>query len=417
MNVLVLSDNPLNKSLGDGLRAFGLLAPLAHRHRFDLLCFVRPGESPDADASTVFRSVTTMPFPRARARPLGRRLSECLSIADFRAQSAPMKDEVRRRLSSGNVDLVLDVACNMLLNLPDGALPVPLVVDSIDEALLRDLRDLRAAPWKDKARLARQTFMFWRYERIGLARAHDNVYVSDVDAETYRRFFPGRPATVVPNGVDTAYFHPRDDVPEPATLVFEGNMMFGPNVDAARRLATEILPLVRMAIPSARAVLVGRNPSPEVRKLASPYVTVTGTVDDVRPFLARGTVFACPMRLGSGIKNKILQAWAMARPVVATPASLGGLAARDEMNLLVREDNRGFSEAVIELLGQPDRAAGLAARGRETVEREYAWTQRAAQFEAVLDGAMARWRDERSSYGAGHGRVAVATGKPQVPRP
>ena len=144
-------------------------------------------------------------------------------------------------------------------------------------------------------------------------------------------------------------------MPEPATLVFEGNMMFGPNVDAARRLALEILPIVRAAIPAARLVLVGRDPAPEVRALAGESVEVTGTVDDVRPFLARGTVFACPMRLGSGIKNKILQAWAMARPVVATPASLGGLAAHDEDNLLVREDNLGFSEAVIELIRDPAR--------------------------------------------------------------
>ena len=406
MNVLVLSDNPLNKRLGDGLRAFGLFAPLAGRHRFDLLCFGRPGEAPDTDAASVFRSVTVLPFPRSPVRPWHRRLAESFSIRDARAQSDAMRKEVAQRLSSGSVDLVLDVACNMLLNLPDGPLPVPLVIDSIDEALLRDLRELRRAPWRDKPRIARQTLMFWRYEQRTMGRAQANVYVSEVDAATYRRFFPGRTATVVPNGVDTGYFAPSSEPVDPATLVFEGNMMFGPNVEAARRLDLEILPIVREAIPAARVVLVGRSPAAEVRALASEHVTVTGTVDDVRPHLARGTVFACPMRLGSGIKNKILQAWAMARPVVATPASLGGLAAQDGMNLIVCEDNRRFGEAVIELIRQPERAARLAAGGRATVEREYTWSHRAAQFETVLDEAVERWRAEPMSNPSPRVRMA-----------
>lgn len=391
MKILVLSDNPLSSALGDGLRALGLLGPLARRHRFDLLCFARPGEAPDPRAPEVFRSVTVLPFPVPPARPWHRRVADAVSVAHFRATTPRMRQEIARRIDAGEVDLVLDIACNMLLNLP-ARMSVPLVVDSIDEALLRDLRDLRTLPWRAKPRMAYQTWMFWRYERRALARAQANVYVSEVDAATYRRFFPGRPATVVPNGVDTALFAPGADAPDPATLVFEGNMMFGPNVDAARRLALEILPLVAREVPEARVTLVGRNPAPEVAALASERVTVTGSVPDVRPYLARGTVFACPMRLGSGIKNKILQAWAMARPVVATPASLGGLAARDGANVLVRDDNKEFADAVIGLIRDPARAAHLGRGGRQTVEREYAWAQRAAQFEAVLTRAADAWR-------------------------
>ena len=317
MKILVLSDNPLRRAFGDGLRAFGLLTPLSKRHRFDLLCFARPGEAPDPGAGDLFRSVTVMPFPSPPVRPWHRRLVDAVSVGHFRAASGPMRAEVARRIDSGDVDLVLDIACNMLLNVPE-RLAVPLVVDSIDEALLRELRDLKSSVWRAKPHFAYQIWMFWRYERRTMQRAQANVYVSPVDAATYLRFFPGRTATVVPNGVDTAYFAPIDVRPDPATIVFEGNMMFGPNVDTARRLATRILPRVTASVPQARLVLVGRDPSPEVARLASAQVTVTGTVDDVRPYLARGTVFACPMRLGSGIKNKVLQAWAMGRPVVAT---------------------------------------------------------------------------------------------------
>jgi glycosyltransferase involved in cell wall biosynthesis len=228
-----------------------------------------------------------------------------------------------------------------------------------------------------------------------MARAQANVYASEVDAEAYRRFFPGRTATVVPNGVDTTFYSPIDVEHEPATLVFEGNLMFGPNVDTARRLALDILPRVAAEIPAARLVLVGRDPAPEVRTLGSERVEVTGTVADVRPYLARGTVFACPMRRGSGIKNKILQAWAMARPVVASTASLGGLAAKDGDNALVRDDDRAFAAAVVELMRDGQRAARLGRSGRETVEREYAWVRRAGQFEDVLAAALASQRASR----------------------
>jgi glycosyltransferase involved in cell wall biosynthesis len=387
MRILVIADNPLTVALGDGLRVFGLLTPLARRHRFDLLAFARPGEKQDPRASQVFRSVTLLPFPQQRASNW-RRLLRGFSVHAFRAESAEMKAEIARRLAAGDADLVLDVAANMLLNLPPGPLPVPVVVDSIDEALLRDLRDIAAAPWRNKPRLARQAWMFWRYERLTLARAAANIYVAEPDAATYRRFFPGRPACVVPNGVDTDYFAPRAQPVDPATLVFEGNMMFGPNVDAACRLARDVLPRVQRAIPAARVVLVGRNPSREVRALASDRVSVTGTVDDVRDYLARATVFACPMWSGSGIKNKILQAWAMARPVVATPASVGGLAAHDNVNALIRDDTKSFADAVVQVIRDRDLALRLGAAGRRTVEAEYAWEQRALQFEAVLHAAL-----------------------------
>jgi glycosyltransferase involved in cell wall biosynthesis len=388
MRVLVLSDNPLRTALGDGLRAFGLLRPLVDRHRFDLLCFARPDEAPDPLAADVFSSVTMLPFPSTAHRHWLRKAAAVFSLRDFRPQSDEMKAELARRIARDDVDLVLEINANMLLNLPTGELGVPLVVDSIDEALLRDLRDLRAAPWRSKPRLAYRTWMFWRYERATMGRATANVYVAEDDARMYRRFFPGRPASVVPNGVDTRHYAPLDLLAEPATLVFEGNMMFGPNVNTARRLALEILPLVRQAIPHARVVLVGRQPTAEVRALAADAVEVTGTVADVRPYLARGTVFACPMRLGSGIKNKILQAWAMGRPVVASRASLGGLTAEDDVNVVVRDDNKGFAEAVIDIIRNTERAAELGAAGRRTVELHYAWSQRARQFEAILDDAV-----------------------------
>jgi glycosyltransferase involved in cell wall biosynthesis len=299
-----------------------------------------------------------------------------------------MTAEIARRIASRDYDVVLDVSANMLLNVPDCPLPVPLVVDSIDEPLLRDLRALRTVAWRDRAWLAYRAWMFWCYERALLGAATQNIYASELDAATYRRFFPNRPAAVVPNGVDIRYFSPADDRTDPSTIIFEGNMMFGANVDAARHLVHNVLPRLLRRVPDARIVLVGRDPAPQVQALASDRVAVTGTVADIRPYLARATVFACPMRLGSGIKNKILQAWAMARPVVTSTAGLGGLAARDGDNVLVRDAPDDFAAALACVIEDGDLAARLGKAGRNTVEREYSWEYRAAQFERLLQDAV-----------------------------
>jgi len=259
-----------------------------------------------------------------------------------------------------------------------------LVVDAIDEPVLREIRAIRSGTFRNRIHHAVRAWRFWAHERAYLGGAASTVFAAEEDALTYRRFFPDRQVDVVPNGVDTDFFRPQDAVVEPDSIVFEGNMNFAPNVDAARRLVQDILPLLSAMGTRARVTLVGRDPSTEVRALAGDSVEVTGTVADIRPYLARGSVFACPMRLGSGIKNKILQAWAMGRPVVATSQSLGGLRAEDGVNLLVRDDPQAFAQAIARLLKDPAFAATIGASGRATVEREYSWEFRAVGFERVL---------------------------------
>jgi polysaccharide biosynthesis protein PslH len=381
MRILVLSDKVLSRKLGDGLRVHGLLEPLADRHHFDLICFARPGEDLEPELRRVFRSVTLVPAPTTQRASLVRRAFKSISAEDFKLTSAAMQSAVAEALGSEAYDLILEEAANTIPNLPEGPLSVPLVVDSIDEPILREMRALRHAAWSAKPEHFYRAWRFWRYERALLGRAALNIYVSEVDAQVYMRLFPQRRTAVVPNGVDTTYFAPMPLSPEPACIVFEGNMNFEPNIDTAEVLVRDVLPRVVKRIPDARVVLVGRNPGDGVRALASERVEVTGTVEDVRPYLARATVFACPMRLGSGIKNKILQAWSMGRPVVAAPESLGGLNAKDEFNILVRESPAAFADAVVELILDQHRAMQLGERGRATAEREYSWQIRARQLE------------------------------------
>ncbi len=214
---------------------------------------------------------------------------------------------------------------------------------------------------------------------------------------------------VVPNGVDVDYFAPMEIGADKDYVVFEGNMDFAPNIDTARRLALEILPLLSKHAPNVRIGLVGRDPAPEVRQLASSRVEVTGTVDDVRPYLAKASVFACPMKLGSGIKNKILQAWAMGRPVVATSTSLGGLSALDGVNILVRDTPKAFAAAVANVISDPELAKSIGAAGRATAVREYSWQQRAKQLDSLLKAVVSRTEEFR---GTGQAPIVATMARP-----
>lgn len=397
MRILVLSDKTLSRRLGDGLRVYGLFQHLTDAHQFDLVSFCRDEDEGDPEVARLFASATMVAAPAPKRSSWLRRIYKAMSGADFKHTSAPMQAAIAKVIAETRPDLLLDVGASAIPNLPSGPLPVPLVVDSIDEPLLREMRALRQGSLAECATHLYQSWRFWNYEREALGRAALNIYVSDVDAEVYRRFFPDRAVAVVPNGVDIEYFSPLPQPADPRYVVFEGNMHFGPNIDAAQRLVRNILPLMQERMPDVRVGLVGRDPVEEVQALASPCVDVTGTVDDVRPYLARAAVFACPLQLGSGIKNKILQAWAMGRAVVATPQCLGGLSAEDGRNILVRSESRGFADAVCELLADPERAAALGAAGRETVVREYSWQKQATRFEALLKSTV----DDRSRSNQG----------------
>jgi glycosyltransferase involved in cell wall biosynthesis len=161
-------------------------------------------------------------------------------------------------------------------------------------------------------------------------------------------------------------------------------MSFGPNIAAARWFATDVLPRLRSRCPDAHFTIVGRDPDPSVLALASaPGVTVTGRVDDVRPYLARAAVVVAPLVSGSGIKNKVLEALAMGRPVVATPLAVEGLVATAGEDLVVASGADGVADAVADLLADEPRADAIAAAGRRLVERRYSWRAAADRYAAL----------------------------------
>ncbi len=215
--------------------------------------------------------------------------------------------------------------------------------------------------------------------------------VAEADAAAIRALAPGVRVEVVPNGVDSSRFDPdalRGEMSGSATgerdralVAFVGAMSFPPNIAAATWFATEVLPRLRALRPQIRFAIVGRDPAPAIVALAAdPAIEVTGTVDDVRPWLARASVVVVPMVSGSGIKNKLLEALAMARPVVATPLACDGLTLVAGRDLLVAGDPQAFGASVVELLDDPARSDAIGRAGRAAIEAGYTWPAAAARY-------------------------------------
>ncbi len=251
--------------------------------------------------------------------------------------------------------------------------------------LTRTTARLELGPTQRLERLALR-----RFERVLVSSESDRRALLGLDG---RRDDDDRGDRVrtLPNGVDLGYFSPRDEPREPATLVFVGRLAYHANLAGALALVEEIMPRVWARRPGARLVIVGADPPSALRRAAAragERVTVTGLVADVRPFLARATVAVSPLPYAVGIQNKVLEAMAMATPVVASPAARAALAAVHGSDLLVAAAPEQFSAAVLSLLDDPAAAARVGAAGRRYVSAHHEWARMTERLERLYGEAI-----------------------------
>jgi sugar transferase (PEP-CTERM/EpsH1 system associated) len=208
--------------------------------------------------------------------------------------------------------------------------------------------------------------------------------VSKPEAVVYRRYCVPGNIEVVFNGVDLDYFRPVDQRTLPA-CVFVGALDYRPNVDGACWFCKEVWPRVRSRSPHAELWLVGRRPVAAVRRLARvPGVHLVGQVPDVRPYLARASVAVAPLRLARGVQNKVLEALAMAKAVVASPAALVALGVQSGAEVLAASSPEQWEEAVVNLLEDADRRRSLGTAGRAYVETHHHWGRCLEPFASLL---------------------------------
>jgi sugar transferase (PEP-CTERM/EpsH1 system associated) len=235
---------------------------------------------------------------------------------------------------------------------------------------------------------AREAETLFAFERATAARADLSLFVSDAEAALFRARAPEARVAAVSNGIDLDLYDPEADflrveAPARPLIVFTGQMDYRPNIEAVTAFAEEAMPAIRHSHPTACFAIVGRNPPPAVLRLVEREgVVVTGAVADVRSWLAAADIVVAPLRIARGIQNKVLEAMAMARPVVASPAAFEGIDAEPGRDLIVASDE---GAAILDLLSRPAAAAaaiGLAARSQ--MDKSYRWSARLAPLAAML---------------------------------
>jgi len=264
------------------------------------------------------------------------------------------------------------------------------VVDMVDVDSDKWRQYAAKRTWPLSAAYSREAAALLSFERK-VAREFDaTLFVSDAEADLFRRLAPESAARVhgVANGVDCEYFDATRgyDNPFPADhlpIVFTGAMDYWPNVDAVVWFAQQVMPLLK-AQPRLRFYIVGSNPSSVVKALAAdPAIVVTGRVEDVRPYLAHGAIAVAPLRVARGIQNKVLEAMAMGRPIVASPAALEGIGPEAAKYLVSAESREDFAAAITQILsGKGPEALGAEAAvcARET----YGWGRSLRHLEDLL---------------------------------
>jgi sugar transferase (PEP-CTERM/EpsH1 system associated) len=194
---------------------------------------------------------------------------------------------------------------------------------------------------------------------------------------------------VIPNGVDTDYFHPQQQVRK-YDILFNGNMNYPPNVESAKILVQEILPLVLRQRPETSVLISGANPSPAVRALASKHVTITGWVEDVRTSFAHSRMLVAPMQSSIGLQNKLLEAMAMQMPCITTTLSNNALKATPEKQILIADNPEAFAKQILLLLEYPENANKIAAAGHAFIKEKYTWASSVKQLSALFTKAINR---------------------------
>jgi polysaccharide biosynthesis protein PslH len=190
------------------------------------------------------------------------------------------------------------------------------------------------------------------------------------------------PISVLPNGVDLDYFRPNSDIQrDEETIVFSGKMSYHANVSMVKYLVDEIMPRIWKVHPAARLIIVGKDPSSAIREFAkNPLITVTGTVDDIRPYLWRATVSVVPLLYGAGIQNKILEAMATGTPVVTSSRTLSALETIPGREILIADTAEDFSSAVLRLIENKDLQSEIGNAGLTYVQKKHAWKNIASRL-------------------------------------
>lgn len=379
---------PYPPDRGDKIRGFHILKFLAARKRVHLIAFAddtRDMKRKDGLAKmTGARSIIWRAKSRATAAVQAIVSRKPVSLTAF--DNASLREAVDRMLASHAIDTIYVFSSQMAQYLP--ARP--------RQKVIMDFVDMDSAKFASYAKesrgpmgwlMGREARLLLQHERAVAHRADASLFVSEAEAQLFRDKTGAERVHAVENGIDTEFFDPaaqfkRIDTTD-ALIVFTGQMDYRPNVEAVTWFVETILPHIHVRHPKAHFAIVGRGPTDAVKALAKQTgVIVTGEVADVRGWIAAASVVVAPLKLARGVQNKVLEAMAMARPVVASTAAAEGI---DHGGTIRVGSTVGeIAEAVIALLDDPTAAAQIGQAARAQVQGRYSWEARLAPLDAIL---------------------------------
>ncbi len=387
MDLLFLAHRaPFPPNRGDKIRSYHLLRYLSERARVHLVAFGEGEADFDVPADLAERLAGIAIVRRSKPQALAavEALAKDLPVS-LTAFASPA---LRAAVAQVRADAVYCFSGQMAQYLPAS---VPTVMDfvDVDSAKFAGFADTGSAPMRWMMR--REARLLAAFERGVAARVRASVFVSEAEAALFRSGGAQGRIEAVENGIDAVAFDPSRSQASSAIpdafraqplVVFTGQMDYRPNVEAVTWFAAEVLPLLHATHPTLRFAIVGRAPTVAVQALGNDRVIVTGGVDDVRPWLAAADVCVAPLKLARGIQNKVLEAMAMARPMVASVAAAEGI--DHGGTLRVADDAADHAAQIGAVLRDPAAAAALGKAARAQVLTRYDWQARLAPLDALL---------------------------------
>lgn len=385
---------PLDK--GGKLRTWHVMRHLAARHDITYLSFADATQT-DADREGMRQVCSRLEtVPRTDAAKgtwrfyadAARYTVDPVPYAVAKYRSAAYRARLEDLLARERFDAVVCDFLPPVVNLPR-QLPCPSIVftHNVEAEIWRRHADQASNPIA-KTLLRQQWRRMLRFEEAALARFDLTLAVSDADRRTFHRLYPrslNRPVHVVQTGVETDFFTPAAAPPDRTHMVFTGSMDWLPNEDGMTYFCREVLPRIRRSEPEATLSIIGRAPTPAVKRLAEiPGVEVTGRVDDVRPHIARGAVYVVPLRIGGGTRLKIFEAMSMAKAVVSTTVGAEGLPVTSGRDIEIADEPARFAHSVVHLMRDPAARRAIEAAARQLVVERYDWSAVAQDFESAL---------------------------------
>jgi glycosyltransferase involved in cell wall biosynthesis len=390
---------------GGTTRSSRLFERLARHHDITIVSFRMPGDTQDSlemmrtccnRLETVDWSESRKGTPRFLAEVARNAFSPtAFTVAKY--ASPIMRNRIDQLLRADRYDVVVADFLQPSTNVIDAPFfPKVLFQHNVESVIRRRQFEAARNPLL-KAYLYWDWLRLKRFEGQAARRFDHCIMVSEQDCATMRELYGVTSTTAIPTGVDVDYFQPREAEAPGHHLVFTGSMDWFPNDDAMQFFVGQVLPLIRHEL-DVILWIVGRNPGEPVRRLARehPDVRVTGTVDDVRPFIDRAGVYVVPLRIGGGTRIKIFEAMAMAKAVVSTTIGAEGLPVTNDVNIALEDTPKSFARRVIELLRNPAERRRIGDSARALVVERYTWDVAAQRFAEICESVHAAGRKDRS---------------------